>query len=646
MKNIYFSVVFVLLFLNGSFGQLISVLTQRYDNHRLGWNDRETILNTSNVNPSQFGLLFTRAVDDQVYAQPLIVSNMLINGGTHNVVFVATVNNSLYAFDADDSSSSAPLWQVNLTHLGSRVIRHTDMTGACGGNYNDFSGNMGIVGTPVIDTSISTLYVVTREIVLSTLEFKQYLHAIDIHTGIEKAGSPVYITATYQGGGVGSVGNSIAFEEQKQNQRPALMLLNDVVYVCWASHCDWGPYHGWMIGFDKTTLLKTHVYNDTPDGTQGGIWMSGSGPTVDDSGYVYITTGNGTVGSGASQNYYRDRGESIIKLIPAGDSMRVVDFFTPSNYLYLNQHDLDYGTDGAMIIPNTTCVLSGTKEGILYMVNTNYMGHYTSGNDSVLQILVANSQSIQNVHIHGTPVYCRYNTSQGDSECVYVWSESDSIRQFIFNRSINRFDNSLTIKGNIVLDNGMPGSMLSISSAGQTAGSGIVWASHPLSGNANQQVRPGRFMAMDARNVQNILWSSTMLPNRDSVGLFAKFNTPVVCNGKVYLATFSNRLNVYGLLNASTGIGVINENLQFATLYPNPAERSITVSYSLSKSLGQFSLSIVDLTGRIIMQLQLPSGSGAHEQTISLPEQLSAGVYGVLFYAEGKMIHAKKMVKY
>jgi len=644
MKNQYF-LLFACLFSFNLLAQPVSIYTHRYNNKRLGWTARETQLNTSNVNPNDFGLVFKRIVDDQIYAQPLVVSDLQIGGGTHNVLFVATVNNTVYAFDADDSATTTPYWQVNLTHLGSRVIRNTDMTGACGGNYLDFSGHMGIVGTPVIDSASGTMYLVSREVTTAGGQFKQYLHALDILTGTERTGSPVLISGSYAGNGVGNSGGIIQFEQQKENQRPALLLFNNVVYICWASHCDWGPYHGWMIGYNATTLQKVCTYNTTPDGTQGGIWMAGAGPVVDDSGYVYLTTGNGTVGSTGNPNYFRDRGESILKLRPVGDSMQVVNFFTPANYQYLNQYDLDYGCDGALLIPNSSLVLSGTKEGNLYMVNTNHMGRYTAGNDSVLQILVANDQSINNVHIHGTPVYCSFSTSQGDSECIYVWAESDTLRQFFFNRTTMLFDTVHTVHGTIGLDNGMPGAMLSVSSAGQTTGSGIVWANHPLSGNANQQVRPGRFDAFDARNVQHLLWSSQSIPARDSVGAFAKFNTPVVANGKVYLATFSNALNVYGLLNSTTGLHDLNEDMHFASIYPNPAGENVTISYSMKKDLPQLSLSVIDLLGRRVMEVELPPAAGVQTKTISFAPGMSAGVYEAVLSSGGRMLHVTKLVK-
>ena len=209
---------------------------------------------------------------------------------------VATVNDSIYAFDADDWTRTDPYWQTNF--LGPNVVapRSSDMTGACGGNYQDFHGNMGIVGTPVIDPASGTLYVVVRT-KENTTTYVQRLRALDIATGLERSYSPVVITATYPGTGDGSVGGVMTFNPQKQNQRWGLALVNGIVYVGWASHCDWGPYHGWLIGYAATNLSRLTVYNTTPNGGLGGIWQAGGAPASDANGYLYFETGNGTFSS-------------------------------------------------------------------------------------------------------------------------------------------------------------------------------------------------------------------------------------------------------------------------------------------------------------------------------------------------------------
>ncbi len=521
-----------------------NVLTQHNNLKRTGWNNHESQLTQASVSGGTFGLLFSRTVDDQIYSQPLIITNVHTGGGIHDIVITTTVNNSVYAFDADDSSVTTPYWHVNLTFSPGtyRPIRNTDMTGACGGAYQDFSGNMGIVGTPVIDSTTNTMYVVARSVTMNGQTFVQYLHALDITTGAERNGSPVFITATYPGNGEGGDGTTVTFDQQHENQRPGLTLYNGVVYIAWASHCDWEPYHGWVIGYSASSLQQKYVYNDSPNGGLAGIWMSGQAPAVDDNGNIYISTGNGTTDIGTDTT---DRGESLLKLSTVSGSLKVVDYFTPNDYQYLNDNDLDYGVDGVMLIPNSTLSLSGSKESYLYLLNTSAMGGMNQSNTNVLQQLNINASSTDyNKHIHGSPVYFQDNNNQ---EYVYAWAEDGFLKQFPFNRSTMLFDTLNKVVGNTALPTGMPGAMLAVSSNGLQPGTGILWTSHPINGDANHAVVPGILQAFDATNVSHELWNSNMTGIRDSIGRFAKFVVPTVANGKVYMATFSKRLNVYGL---------------------------------------------------------------------------------------------------
>ena len=515
------------------------------DLKRTGWNQHETILTTDNVSNGNFGKIFSRTVDDQIYAQPLVVSNVPIRGGLHNIVLVATVNNTLYAFDADDPNASAPYWQVNLTFDPANYspIKNSDMIWACGGNYQDFSGKMGVVGTPAIDSITSTLYVVARSVTTKAPKtFVQYLHAIDIKTGKEKPGSPVYITASVPGTGDGSVNGTMTFNQQNQNQRPGLLLYNNIVYITWASHCDFTPYQGWIIGYNATTLEQKYVYNTAPNGGLAGIWMSGQPPSVDDDGNLYVTTGNGTTGQNGNPNDPVNRGSSLIKLSP---TLKIKDFFTPANYIYLNDYDLDYGVDGVLLIPGTDLSLSGSKEGRLFLIDNNQMGQTTTDNSNVKQTLnVSNNPMSMHRHLHGSPVYFK---DEYGNEYVYAWSEGALLNQFSFIRSKLLFDTVNVKTGNTALPVGMPGAMLSVSSNGSKHGTGIIWANHPIHGDANQASVPGVLQAFDATDVTHELWNSNWNSKRDSIGTFAKFVCPTIANGKVYMATFSNKLNVYGL---------------------------------------------------------------------------------------------------
>ncbi len=512
--------------------QSVSVLTQHNDNTRSGWNDNETALTTSNVNVQQFGAVFTLTVDDQVYAQPLVVGHVYVRGGYHNVVYIATVNNTLYAFDGDNGHL---YWQRSFTAPGMRPPRNTDLTGACGGAYTDFSGNIGIVGTPVIDATRGTVYFVARSTTGST--FVQHLHAVSIADGNDMAGSPTEITATYSGNGDGSVNGVIAFDAQRQNQRQGLTLLNGVVYVSFSSHCDWGPYHGWILGYDAATLQQPVVYNATPDGYAGGMWESGTGMAADVAGNLYVVTGNGTVGDTADPASPTNRAESALKLTPAGSTLRVASYFTPSDYQYLNDNDLDYGGMGGFLIPNSGYYLTGAKDGTLYLLNKDDMGGYLPSNQ-VQQVVPLGPSA--NMH-------CQAAYYKGSStEFIYVWSENDPLRAIPFDRA----SNLLAPQGQVigpVGPTGQSGAVLSVSSNGSKDSTGIVWAAYAFSGDAEHTVSPGILRAFDANDVTKELWNSRQNVVRDGVGNYAKFSSPTIANGHVYLPTFSNRVVVYGL---------------------------------------------------------------------------------------------------
>ena len=518
----------------------VSVLTQHNNNKRTGWNDKESLLNHDNVLPGKFGLAGTLAVDDQVYAQPLIASDISTGSYTGNILFAATVNNTVYAFNADDVSEPAPLWQLNLNPAGQRAPNIFDLQDAdygkpCGGNYRDFSGKLGLIGTPVIDIISKTLYAITKTID-GNGNFYSYLNALDIITGVHKAGSPHLITAQVNGTGDGNINGIIKYDAKYQNQRPALLLYNGTVYVASASHCDWGPYHGWILGFDSATLNLQYTYNATPNGWAAGIWMAGQGVSVGEDGNLYVATGNGTTGAD-NNDFTGGRSESLIKLSP---QLNMLDWFTPANYDYLDQLDLDYGSDGVLMIPNSSLTISGSKEGISYVVDYNNMGRLTQGNAQVKDTLEFNPNRQGYVHVHGSPVYAKLNTG----EFVYAWAETFKLRQFQFNRNTNTFSDDFK-EGQRNLDNGMPGAMLSVSGNMQDTAFAIVWACFPSSGNANNQVRPGSIAAYRANDVSaGELWNSNM-DEHDAAGNFAKFNSPTIANGNVFVPTFSNCIKVY-----------------------------------------------------------------------------------------------------
>ncbi|MDP4283978.1 MAG: hypothetical protein Q8891_06110 [Bacteroidota bacterium] len=509
------------------------VATQHNNNTRSGYNDRETILTTNNVNKQQFGKLFSLSVDDQVYSQPLIAGDITLSNNKHNVVYIATVNNTVYAYDGDNGQL---YWQKNYTAQGMRPPRNTDMTGACGGYYSDFSGNIGIVGTPVIDSATLTIYFVARS--TDGTNYVQYLHAVNILDGNEMPGSPVKITATYNGNGGGSVNNVITFDSQKQNQRQALTLLNGIVYITFSSHCDWGPYHGWILGYNATTLQQQIVYNDTPNGDAGGIWESGSGMAADNQGNLYVVIANGSVGYNNDPTNLINRGESALKLTPTSTSLKVNSYFTPFNYQYLESNDFDYGCMGAFLIPNSNYYVTGGKDGSFYLLNKDNMGGFLPSTNNVQQTIMLT----QIPAMHCQPSY--YKGLSG--EYVFLWSENDQLRAFPFIRNTNLFDISHVITSSVIGPSGESGAILSVSSNGTKDSTGILWASYPSNGDANQSVRPGILRAFDANDITKELWNNNQDAN-DNSGNYAKFSAPTIANGHVYLATFSNQVIVYGL---------------------------------------------------------------------------------------------------
>jgi len=578
---------FLLLALQFAVGQsAVSVLTQHNNLMRTGWNNEETILDHTNVSSTGFGLIGTFGVDDQVYAQPLLVRNVSIGSYTGSVLYVATVNNTVYAFNGDDPSQSAPLWQTNLSPAGQRSPNIFDLKDPvegqpCAGYYRDFSGRFGIVGTPVIDTTGYTLYVSTKTVDSNGI-FSAYINALDIRTGQPKAGSPQLMQAQVDGTGTGSVNGKVSYAAKYQNQRPALLLYNSTVYVASASYCDWGPYHGWILGYDASSLALTCSYNASRNGWQVGIWMAGQGISVGEDGNLYAVTGNGE-SNPDNTSLVAGRGESLIKLSP---QLELLDWYMPSNYTYLDQNDLDYGSDGALIIPNSSLTISGSKEGISYVIDYNSMGRYNVTNGQVIDTLEFNPSRAGDVHVHGSPVYAKLSTG----EFVYAWSESFKMRRFTLDRSINTFLNSFD-QGNRNLDYGMPGAMLSISSSQDDTASAIIWACFPSSGNANNQVRPGTIAAYRANDITgNPLWTSDRSAG-EILGNFAKFNSPTIANGKVFVPTFSNDIKVYGLNcgGALTGLVYGNGNGLKGEYFSNSTSGS---GFSGSPSLVQLDPSI------------------------------------------------------
>jgi outer membrane protein assembly factor BamB len=519
-----------------------NVTTRSFDNARTAANTNETVLNEDNVNSTNFGKLFTVDLDGQVYAQPLYVKHLWVAGVYQNVVFVATMKDSLYAINAD---TGALLWKRT---YGTPIVT-TEVQEVKEPNINA-SSPTGILSTPVIDIATSTMYLVygseTTKDDVKTYAF--YLLAIDIHTGGIVNDGPVKIDGTYA-----TADTTLTFDAKLENQRASLALANGNVYIAFASHNDAGAYHGWVFAYSASTMSQVAVYSDTTIGHQGGIWMTGSAPAVDQDGNVYISTGNGNFG--ATPNGIIQTANSLIKLSP---TLVLEDYFTPYNSATLNETDQDLGSGGVLLVPDpsnpsyTKYVLAGGKSGILYMTTPINMGEFSSKEDNVLEKFQA-VFGTGTSHIHGTPVYVQ--APKGPT--MYVWGENDKLRAFRF-LDDGRIDTTPIATSTMTApvthaDGAMPGGFLWVTANGIS--DRVLWASTPYDGNACQQNIQGVLYAFNPETLQ-VLWSDKTNDARDEIGMFAKDVPPVVINGKLYAVNFgplgttgaAGQLVVYGLL--------------------------------------------------------------------------------------------------
>jgi hypothetical protein len=501
-----------------------AVLTYKNDTFHTGLNEHETILNTSNVNQNQFGKRMAYPVDGQVYAQPLYMPDLFVNGGIHNVVFVATEHDSMYAFDADQKNSLSPLWHTSFIDPPAVTTVSVKDVGGC----NDISPEYGITGTPVIDPITRTLYVVanTKE---SDGTIVYRLHKLDLATGAEEPGSPTLITAKVPGTGAGSVDGSVTFEPSRQLQRAALLLLNGMVYVAFGSHCDIAPYHGWIMSYNAATLQQISVYNDTPNGTQGGIWQSGASLAADYNGNIYVATGNGTFDLNEGG---KDAGDSILKFSTPGGKLILTDYFTPFNQQCLEARDADLGSGGLLLPPYTNELIEAGKEGRIYVVDRADMGEYTQiANPCQNQQRTDIDKVLQEIRAFG-PLF---SPPASWNSFVYFGAHDSPLEAFQL-RGGRLSTSPIAQSPEVFKSGGNP----VISSNGIQNGTGIVWVIDPAA----------TLRAYDAANVATELYNSDQNPDRDTLGSFVKFSVPTVVNGQVFVGT-QDSLVIYGLLNAA-----------------------------------------------------------------------------------------------
>jgi len=499
----------------------VSVLTANYDNSRTNSNMSETLLNLSNVKPGAFGKIGAFPVDGQIYAQPLYVASVQIPGvGIRDVVYTVTMHNSVYAIDAAAPASIVPLWQVNLgPSVPSSVLQFTDIL-----------PEVGILSTPVVDIGKQAIYVVSDTLEGGVPVFR--MHALSLADGHEMFFGPVVVAASVPGTGAGSNNGALPFDASQQLQRPGLALANGIVYVAFGSHADQGDYHGWMIGYDSGDLRRiAAVFNTSPNDRGGSFWHAGRAPAIDTEGNILAVTANGSF-DGISEF-----GDSILKL--SGHDLSVLDSYTPDNDADLNDTDQDLGSTGAVLIPGTNQVLTGGKSGNLLLVNANSMGHLGPWNSPTAQSFVA-AQGGASSGIYNLALWTNVKGST-----VYILDPCGPLKAYQIQGG--RLNSTIASQSNpqtCTIFSGM-----AVSANGNTDGTAIVWQT---TADLSMRQIPGVLHAFDAADLSHELWNSNLVPDRDSLGRFAKFVAPTIVNGRVYVPTFSNRLAVYGLLSRSS----------------------------------------------------------------------------------------------
>ena len=598
--------------LTSSAASQVNVVTNRYDGARTGANLAETALTTANVNRVRFGKLFSYPVDGSVYAQPLYASGVNVGGRLRNVLYVATMNDRVYAFDAD-SSSPTPLWTRNFTNPPAvTAVPITDIVAA---DLN-VTGNVGIQSTPVIDRATATIYLVART--KEGSHYVQRLHALDIATGESRAGSPVEIAGSVPGSALDATssptGPVITFDPGVHIQRAGLALSNGVVLVAWASHEDVTPSHGWIMAFDATTLHRVGIVAVAPDGYLGGVWQGGRAPTIDAAGNAYFSTGNGL------WDGRRNFGNSLLKYSVGPTGLRLLDYFTPYNVENLNLADDDLSGSGFTLLPGTSLLLGGGKEGVLYLLDANRLGGKTADDRQVPQKL-----RLGGGHVMGGPVYWN---SAATGPLVYNWSEDDVLKAYKL--SSGRLTTTPYLQGT-VMSPGHPGGSLTVSANGSSAGSGILWAAIPTSRDAKHGLAPGMLRAFNADTLQEI-WTSEQNAARDRVGTLMKFVPPLIAKGRVYIPNHDNQVAVYGLMPAGFSVSAAPAAVTIT------AGASATVAVNVTSQGGFADRVDLRATGypagtTVTFSPQSVTGSGGATMTITPPAAAAAGSFTIAISA-------------
>jgi len=499
------------------------VTTSQYNNARTGANLSEKILTPRNVTSKTFGKLGAFKVDGAVYAEPLFLPNVEIPGkGTHDVIYVATEHDSVYAFDAY-RPGDPPLWQVNFLDKARNLITVSEDDAQC----PFIRPEIGITSTPVIDLPSGTLYVLARTKIRHNVgadEYFQHLHALAITTGVEKLGGPKLIAASVPGTGAGDSGGRVAFDPLKENPRAALTLANGNVYLTWASSCDVDPYHGWVMAYDAQTLTQKSVLNVNPNGKEAGIWLADTGPAADAEGNLFVPTGNGTFDANTGGPDY---GDSILKL--DGSSLGIRDYFTPHDQERISNADADIGSSGPTLLPDQPgphrhLLLQPTKDSTIYVIDRDNMGKYHTESDAL----------VQTVRVRGGG----YGAIAYWNNHAYFAASDDNLNDY----AIRNGKLTLNSYSSKTFEN--PGATPSISADGNK--NAIVWAISTKIWNGSD-TKPAVLYAYDATNVKEPIYHSELNSQRDRAAMATRFVIPLVVNGHVYFGT-RGEVEVYGLL--------------------------------------------------------------------------------------------------
>jgi putative Ig domain-containing protein len=515
------------------------VTTYHNNLSRDGTNTQEYALTTSNVTTATFGKLFSCAADAAIYAQPLWVSNVNFGGLKYNVVIVATMRDSIYVFDADKTSCTT-FWSKQFIPAGETYGAQPDVIN------DDIVPDIGILGTPVIDPATNTIYFVTKTKTTPGNVYHQRIHAVNLINGSEVVpAAEIDNSITVPGDCEG--GTTVAFDPLNENQRPGLALVNGVVYVSWASHGDRDPYHGWVIGFNKTNLSRVATFNTSPNAAEGltyckaGIWMSGGAPAADSSNNLYLITGNG-IYDGVTAF-----GDSILRLSTAS-GLTVGDWFTPHDQASLDSNDSDLGSGGASILvdqpsgPHPKLLIGGGKLGFYYLLDRTNLGHFNAS---------ADSQIVQTLYVGGGA----FSTPAFWQNTLYYFGTNTFGKAFQLDTTTDTFNTSPSSM--TATTNSFPGASPSLASSGAT--NGTVWTidSNKYCTAQASGCGPAVLHAFDATNLGTELWNSAQVA-ADAAGFAVKFTLPTVANGKVYVGTRGNdtgagtsstlgELDVYGL---------------------------------------------------------------------------------------------------